>query len=457
MQQETIETVNSLTVEQLQKLIDEKKSGQIVFKDINVKGSAKATIDNFKMLLKHYSITIKYNEMTKNYEIEIPNKFFHKDIEDNVKVSELRSLCHYQGFPVQEIDNYIMTVGNENSYHPVRDYIDNGPSWDGVDRLPLYYNTFELASENSMKETILRKWVLSLIAALYHPQFSCEGVLTLCGEQGIGKTISIENIIPREFHNVWNKDAVVIDTQNKDTQIKALKYWITELGEVDATFKKSDIEALKGFITEKVDVLRLPYDRRPNTYQRRTVFYATVNEEEFLRDSQNRRFWILHVKKINHVEMDILQFWKQIKHMYDNVKDKIKTAYDREVNKEWGWFMSSDERRLMEPMQEQFKVIDSTEELLEATLRPGPSNTTSEDSQWLNCTEILKYCGLNFPNKQQTGAAGKWLKTKGFKRNGQKKWQVNIPIVPLTNDQNYVYQENGPDFRIIQRKYGRKD
>jgi putative DNA primase/helicase len=456
MQQENMDKIRDLSVQELEKLLDEKKSGQIVFKDINSKGSAKATIDNFKMLLTHYGITIKYNEMSKDYEITIPNKTFHKDIQDNAKMAEIRSLCHYQGFPVQEIDIYIVTIGNENSYHPVRDYIDNGPSWDGVDRLPLYYNTFELETENKMKELILRKWVLSLVGALYYDNFSCEGVLTLYGEQGIGKTISVENIVPRQFHNTWNKDGVVIDTQNKDTQIKALKYWITELGEVDATFKKSDIEALKGFITEKVDVLRLPYERKPNTYQRRTVFYATVNEEEFLRDSQNRRFWILHVKKIHHIDLDIYQFWKQIKHMYDQIKDKINSAYDREVNKEWGWFMSPEERKLMEPMQEQFKVIDSTEELLENTVTKVPTVETS-DTQWMNCTEILHHCGMRFPNRQQTNIASKWLKSHKFVRNWKKQWLVDLPQVSLTSDGPYVHQESGPDFRLIQRKYGKKD
>jgi putative DNA primase/helicase len=456
MQQENMGTARELTVEQLEKLLDEKKSGQIAFKDINIKGSAKATIDNFKMVLQHYSITIKYNEMSKDYEIEIPNKYFHKDIQDNVKMAEIRSLCHYQGFPVQEIDNYIVTIGNENSYHPVRDFINSGPAWDGVDRLPLYYDTFELATENKMKELILRKWVLSLVGALYYDNFSCEGVLTLYGEQGIGKTISVENIVPREYHNIWNKDGVVIDTQNKDTQIKALKYWITELGEVDATFKKSDIEALKGFITEKVDVLRLPYERKPNTYQRRTVFYATVNEEEFLRDSQNRRFWILHVKKVNHIDLDIHQFWKQIKHMYDQIKDKINSAYDREVNKEWGWFMSPEERKLMEPMQEQFKVIDSTEELLENTLTTIPKIETSE-TEWMNCTEILHHCGLRFPNRQQTNIASRWLKSHKFQRNWKKQWLVDIPKVSLITDNPYQHQDNGLDFRLVQKKYGKKD
>ena len=152
----------------------------------------------------------------------------------------------------------------------------------GKDRLPEYYGSIILADLNPMKEVMMRKWALSLVAALYHPNFSCEGVLTFSGKQGQGKTIWVEELIPQEYHNIWNKDAVTLDVNNKDSLFKALSYWITELGELDSTFKKSDIEALKGFITEKVDMIRSPYDRKANKYPRRTVFYATVNDDEFL-------------------------------------------------------------------------------------------------------------------------------------------------------------------------------
>ena len=416
--------VSEMTVEELEKIIKQKQSLEIQFKHLRHNGSVKSTIENFQMLLDHYSITIKYNEMSKDMEIDIPNKDFHNDIHMNGKISELRSLAQLHNFPVQDIDNYVISIGNNNSYHPVRQWIESNDVWDGKDRLQDYYDSIILDEPNTMKEVMMRKWALSLMGALYHHNFSCEGVLTFSGEQGKGKTIWIENIIPKEYHNEWNKDAVVIDTKNKDSISKALRYWITELGEVDATFKRSDIEALKGFITEKVDVIRNPYERKSNTYARRTVFYATVNDEEFLRDAQNRRFWVLGIKGFNHGTIDVAQFWAQIRAIYMTIKDKIGSGADREKYQEWGWFMSPNERKLMEPLQERYKTVDPIEELLEKFIEPAG------DGEFMSCTEILQQCSFGMPGRPHTNIASKYLKKNGYERQSDtKKWKVKFKSV----------------------------
>lgn len=413
--------VNKVTLEQLEEAIKQKQQHQIVYEEVTDKGRAKSTIKNFQRLLDHYGITIKYNEMSKEHEIDIPGRSFHKDIQENAKMAVLRSMAHLQNFPVQEIDNFVIEVGERNSYHPVRDYI-NSQVWDGKDRLRDFYDSIVLSEDNPMKETMMRKWALSLVAAVYHPNFSCEGVLTFSGEQGLGKTIWIENLLPKFAKNVWNKDAVVIDTKSKDSLSKALKYWIAELGEIDATFKKTDIEALKGFLTEKVDVIRNPYERKANTYQRRTVFYATVNEEEFLRDTQNRRFWVLGVKSFKHGPFDdVGQFWAQIKTIYMSVKDKILDAETREKYQEWGWFMSPMERKQMEPLQQRHKTTDPVEEILEKYLEPSGNG-----GEYKSCTEILIECSFGTPNRPATIIATKWLHKHGYNKRWDKKWEVKF-------------------------------
>lgn len=417
-----MDELKNLSVEELEKALDvaKQKVKSIPFVDIKSSGSIKSTIPNFEMLLKHNGINIRYNEMSKDMEISLPY-IGNSDIEMNSKIAMIHSLAHEQGFPITEIDGYILEVGSRNSYHPVREWLDK-QVWDGKNRLDDYYNSIVLDEVNPMKETMMRKWAISLVGALYHPYFSCEGVLTFSGEQGQGKTIWVENLLPKEYRNVWNKDAVVIDTRNKDSLIKALKYWIAELGELDATFKRSDIEALKGFITEKVDEIRSPYERKANRYKRKTVFYATVNDEEFLRDTQNRRFWVLGVKKFNHGLVDPGQFWAQIKSMYMSVRDKIGSAEDREQYNEYGWFMSPDERKQMEPLQERYKSIDPIEELMAKFLE-----LPDEGTEFLSCTEILQQCSYGTPNRSATNIASKWLKKKGYeRRTDDKKWRVKI-------------------------------
>ena len=57
---------------------------------------------------------------------------------------------------------------------------------------------------------------------------------------------------------------------------------------------------LKAFITESSDEFRRPYAMKPMVYPRRTSFYATVNNGDFLKDDTgNRRYWVIPVEKID--------------------------------------------------------------------------------------------------------------------------------------------------------------
>lgn len=411
------------TQQQLQQILMQQLGQQIVFPDVNSKMRALDTINNAKAIISHYGVSIKYNMMSKETEILIPNIKTSGDLYNNAIIGHLTDLFCRHELNTQNLMKYVDSIAHENEYHPVKDWIDS-QVWDGRSRLQDYYNSIELSEDNPMKEVMMRKWALSLVGALYHNEFSCEGVLTFSGKQGIGKTTWIEEMLPDIGKNVWNKDAVILDMKNKDTVFKALGYWITELGELDATFKRSDIEALKGFITEKQDRLRNPYDRKANVYPRHTVFYATVNDVEFLQDEENRRFWVLKCEKFNHGLVDAGQFWAEMKQIYLSIKNKIGTAAMRKANNEYGWFMTPDERAQMKPLQEQFRSADPIEQKMEVSIKP--SDQTGHNREWLNATEILERCGWDKPQRRDLNVAAKWLRNHGFSSDRTKKFGVEF-------------------------------
>ena len=405
-----------------------KQNLQLALPDVTAVGQGRPTRANTDALLKHYGITVRHNEMTKEMNIDIPGEKFSVDTEMNAKLAHVKSLARRHQLNPSDIFEHLVKIANEHSYHPVRDWLDS-LVWDGQDTLQDYYNSVTLTEDNSMKQSMMRKWAMSLVAALYHPNFSCEGVLTFSGSQGQGKTIWVEELIPREFHNVWNKDAVIIDTKNKDALSKALGYWITELGEIDATFRRSDIEALKAFITEKVDVIRPPYERTANKYPRRTVFYATVNEQEFLQDRENRRFWVLQVAGFELGRINPTQFWAQIKTMYHAVVPLISTNSARQANNEWGWFMSPAERQHMQNLQSVHRSVEPVEETLSSRIMHNPLARHNNLGEWLNVTDILKRCGWYTINRRDTNIGARWLRANGHVANRNKQYCVVISVV----------------------------
>lgn len=434
------------TKEELEQQLDQlRKKHNVVFPDVNDKNAILKTVDNFKAMCQHYGIVIRYNEMSKEEEVVIPGDSFHADIATNARISKVRDLCARSGMPEGVIQDYVTLVASENAYHPVRDWIDSQEPWDGVDRVKIIVDSIQLNFDHPLKATIISKWLLSAVAAVYHTNFSCEGVLTFHGRQAVGKTANwIERILPRHAVNVWNKDAVVIDMGNKDTQIKALGFWIAELGELDATFRKSDLEALKGFITEKVDVIRPAYARTANKYSRRTVFYGSVNEQGFLVDNENRRFWVLSVREFTPLrDFDIGQLWAQVKQRYQQVAPLIGSSADRLANHEYGWFLSPQERQDLHDAQERFRTIDPIVDRMAVRCR-DPQDPKS-NPEWLTVTQILTKCGQTNIGRKETNPAAGYLRSRGYRESSQGKFFVDVEMEDISD-------KNEEDTTIVREK-----
>jgi putative DNA primase/helicase len=110
------------------------------------------------------------------------------------------------------------------------------------------------------------RWLISGVAAVFMERgFQSQGVLTLTGRQGLGKTRWLKSLVPNRD---WIKDGVVLNPKDKDSVLQSVSRWIVELGELDATFKKADVAALKAFITMEEDVLRQAYAQKTDKYQR---------------------------------------------------------------------------------------------------------------------------------------------------------------------------------------------
>jgi len=430
------------SIEQLEELLQKKKQKELVFKDIDAKGRPRITFDNSENLFNFYSIRIRHNEMTKNIDIDIPNQYFSSDTELNAKLAYLKTLARKHDLPPADLLEHVTLIANNHSYHPVRDWID-ACAWDGVSRLQAYYDTFEIDYSvyedetvySRLKDTMMRKWALAAVAALYAPNFSCEGVLCLYGRQAAGKTTWIQSLLPPDKQNIWFKDGVTLDIKNKDSVLKVLGAWISELGEIDSTFKVSDIEQLKGFITEKIDVLRPPYERAANRYSRRTVMLGSMNRREFLSDTENRRFWPINVIRVHPIDQetfDIQQFWAEIKVMYQQVSALSATPKLRQRNNEYGWFLSPQERQELQQIQRVFKTLNPTEQLLENRVVTTLSGTAM--AEWMNCTAILMACGRSNPSRADANITANWCREQGLDyKKDTKQFRVWIPpIADLT-------------------------
>lgn len=373
----------------------------------NDKGVPYSCIENLREICGRLGVLIRYNVITKQEEILIPQKAFTRDNQMNAAYAYLVSWVNKFRMPIGQLGEFVTYISEENLYNPVAEWITSKP-WDGQTRIADLFNTVEIEQKDDthqqMKEVLMYRWFLSAVAAIFEPHgVSAHGVLVFQGEQYLGKTAWFKKLAPKILNVI--KDGMILRPDDKDNLSLILSNWMVELGELDSTFRKSDIAQLKAFITKDTDAFRRPFARKESTFARRTVFFASVNPEHYLNDpTGNRRFWTLSVSKLNYShDIDMQQLWAEFYEIY-------KTGEK--------WILNNDEVKMLNSMNEKYETIDPIKERLQSRL--------SWDSdpklwKWKIATEILTMCGIDKPTHAEATKCSEVIKAlngKQVKRTG---------------------------------------
>ena len=180
----------------------------------------------------------------------------------------------------------VNVVAQEQSFHPVRDYL-NACTWDGVPRLETLLVDYLGAEDNPYTRAVTRKTLVAAVARVFRPGCKFDYMLTLRGRQGLGKSALIAKLGGK-----WFSDSFTT-LQGKDAYEQVQGVWIMEVGEL-AGMRKAEAETIKLYISKQVDRFRPAYGRRLQEFPRQCVFIGTTNEQQFLRDTTgNRRFWVI--------------------------------------------------------------------------------------------------------------------------------------------------------------------
>lgn len=310
--------------------------------------SKRVVQEDVERLLREENISVLHNMLTGELEIQGMPAGYSSENAVNTLPVYLSDAFAKQGRSITSarMTEYLGVIADRNRYNPLEDlfsYVE----WDGKDRLADVFSILGLAADDQQGRTYVRKWLHRCVALALndeaHP-VGADGVLVLQGPQGCGKTLFARRIAMRPE---WFAEGVQIDTKDKDCLIQATRPWIAELGEFDNTAKKEQAD-LKAFITRGFDDIRRPYARSAVRRPRRTSFIATVNPAEFLRDDTgSRRWWVIHVDKIDRVRLLELsiewieQMWAQVyKQMYCANKN--------------GFRLTDEERQLLQQQNAQF-------------------------------------------------------------------------------------------------------
>ncbi|MBS4694504.1 PriCT-2 domain-containing protein [Aeromonas allosaccharophila] len=345
------------------------------------------TSANLKTLLKNMGIQIATNKMNLNLDIEQGGLIVE------LSFDALRSMiideAQKTGLPIQTIDHHLVAIGEQNSYHPVAAALQ-GRHWDCIERVQLVLDCLPCA-DPLLKDAVMWKWLISVIAAIYEPIFSSKLVPVLKGGQSTRKSAFLSRVCSIVANGFLPEAS--LDAENKDSVIIAASRWIVELSELERTTRK-EAGALKAHLTKDVDTFRAPYARSAINKKRQTGFIATVNDDEFLRDpTGNSRFSVIELTgkisldavndilgysydngRIRQTDREqLLQFWLEVKHRYDTG---------------WSWVLNDDEAQRSEENNSKFMVKGDFYHLIEEKFNTWWPNDTVGVSASEACSRL---------------------------------------------------------------------
>ena len=252
---------------------------------------------NIKLIMQNdpYLKGIVFNQLADGLEIkgdvpwQHPAKFW-RDADDAQLICYVDD--HYGTFSQRNYDIAVTKTADDRSYHPIRQYFETLPPWDGVKRVDTLFIDYLGAEDNEYIRAVCRKTLCAAYMRVYHPGIKFDYLPVFNGAQGIGKSTFISNLGME-----WFSDSLTLSDMNDKTAAEKLQgYWIHEIGEL-AGMKKADLDKVKAFVSRRDDKYRASFGRRVTPHPRQCIFFGTTNSENgYLRDiTGNRRFWNVKV------------------------------------------------------------------------------------------------------------------------------------------------------------------
>jgi predicted P-loop ATPase len=362
---------------------------------------------------------IRFNELKKQIEID----------KEPIDLDLLRiDLAEETGLDISKEDAIAITtkLARQNSYHPVREYLDRVYSECGANLVSLddLADTF-FGTAKTLYRTYLKRHLIGSVARVYQPGCKMDTALFLSGAQGINKSTFFRTL----YGEGWFDDTMT-SASDKDELLKLHSHWCVEWAELENVFGRKNISAVKAFMSTQIDNFRTPYGRQTKAFPRTSVLVGSTNQDEFLTDpTGHRRFWVIPVVK---KEIDL----GLVREMRDRIWASAVAAYKAGVQ----WWLTQEESTISEAENKTYELSDTWEDYISEYLR---------GKVWATTSEILAESKLAVePGKQDKSSqmrVAKILRQMGWKQDGRRGRTQRLWMAPKTFD---VAPTSAPTFEV---------
>lgn len=285
-------------------------------------GKPEASFENCLRLVQHFNgqLGLKFNEFDRGYYMTAPELPWPVDIGRRVNDDAVRWIRRllvewtHVSWNKGDILEAIFSVARENTFHPVREYLD-GLVWDGKPRLDGLLVSYAGAIDSAYSRAVGAKALIAAVKRVRKPGCKYDTVIVLeSAQQGTGKSSFVRLLAPAE--EWFAESAALSNVDSKDAPLSLEGKWIIEMGEMSA-LSKAGVESMKAFVSRATDRVRRPYGALVEDLQRQCIFIGTTNCNDYLKDDTgNRRYWPVEVNVTGLIDLDRLvadrdQLWAE--------------------------------------------------------------------------------------------------------------------------------------------------
>ena len=271
---------------------------------VNERKPSDLCIGDWSLKCRKWFPNLRYNELTK----------FCESNGKKIKPSSVEQLYIVLGEMGWKIDkakaqDVFEKVAQEKSYNPIKEYLEyleKDQTIIPADTSNL--STTYLKTTDPLSDEMLFKWLVGAAQRIFENGCQMDFCLVLKGKQGLRKSTFFRTLCKGFFCDSM--------AEGKDHSMLIGTTWFKAFEELETITGKKECGELKNLITIREDIFRAPFARNTDHHPRASVFCATVNDDQFLKDQTgNRRFWVIEVKERidkNQVENDLDSIWKGI-------------------------------------------------------------------------------------------------------------------------------------------------
>ncbi len=304
---------------------------------------------------------------------------FWKELEDKSVNSLYCRFCLDTGRQAKISDFYIIIESDfYPEYHPLREYLESLPAWNGIDYIDQVASMVHVAGcTQEMHNRFFKQWLVAMVAAWLEPDKTNHEILTYIGPQGIYKSTFVRHLLPTELSGYFSTKNFA-GRMSKDDRLELTEMALISLEELDS-LQSAELNQLKAITTDPTVNERAAFARYKERRAHIASFCGTGNNPRFLTDLTDNRRWLPFLVR------DIDSPWTHPM-PYDGMYSQAYTLYRTGFRY---WFDADDNAELQRHNR-QFEEPCMEEELIATYLRVPYGDEVGE---FLTATRIIELIG----------------------------------------------------------------